>query len=262
VGKPLYKELLPGSAGADDDFGAKESDGLATLASFDDNSNYGPSSTVAFIRRIVPGDAVLRDAESESDINQGAGKPNNASKSSETEVMMLPRRATADDFISCYWKFMHPTFPALHKPTFMEQYHQFWANEYGHGEHMPFKSDREHAIFVSLMNLLFALGCQFSDLVKDSQKVSVAYGFYERSRQSYNHDWLDSADLSLVQLLLINGVYLQSTRHSNRCWNSVGLAIRAAQILGLHVEPMNTVSSQLEREMRRRIWHTCVGLDR
>ena len=74
---------------------------------------------------------------------------------------------------------------------------------------------------------------------------------------------LDSTSLSLVQMLCLTGVYLQSTQHANRCWNSVGLAIRVAQSLGLHLNEVGGRKiPQLEREMRRRVWHTCVVLDR
>ncbi|KAG5930858.1 hypothetical protein E4U60_006726 [Claviceps pazoutovae] len=240
---------------------AKESDGLATLTSYDDNSTYGSSSTVAFFRRILSADDVIRSAvRLERDENslhrqKSLAKPH-------ASVAVLPERRDTDDFISCYWNFVHPMFPVLHKPTFCDQYRHAGEMEIGNENLSCFSSGREHAVFLSMLNLVCALGCQFSNLIRDVQKTSVAYEFYERSKQAFQHDWLDAADLSIVQLLLLNGVYLQSTRHANRCWNSVGLAIRASQILGLHVEDQRHAMSQLEHQMRRRIWHTCVSLDR
>ena len=94
-----------------------------------------------------------------------------------------------------------------------------------------------------------------------SHRASVADGFYQQSRQLFHLDVLDAASIPLVQALVLNGVYLQSTRHASRCWNVIGLAIRAAQGIGLHEEQV-AATSQLDREMRRRIWHTCVNLDR
>ncbi|KAK2595349.1 hypothetical protein QQS21_006949 [Conoideocrella luteorostrata] len=239
----------------------KESDGLATLTSYDDNSTYGSSSTVAFFRRILSGDDALRKAVRLERAEDSQPRRPSVSEP-KGDIMMLPRRRNADQFVSCYWQFIHPIFPILHKPTFLEQYYQFWSTESGSKDDGSFKSDREQAVFLSVLNLVCALGCQFSDLVRDAQKTSVAYDFYERSRQSFDHDWLDSADASLVQLLLLSGVYLQSTQHANRCWNSIGLAIRISQILGLHDETHKSNMSQLQRETRRRIWHTCVSLDR
>jgi hypothetical protein len=56
------------------------------------------------------------------------------------------------------------------------------------------------------------------------------------------------------------GGFLQSTNRPNRCWNVVGMAIRIAQGLGLHVE--STGGDLVERETRRRIWWGCVLMDR
>lgn len=238
----------------------KESDGLATVATCNDSSSYGPSSTVAFFRRILSDDDILRDAVDKDGVDEH-GQALTEPTRPTSDIMLLPRRVNSDKFVTCYWEFIHPMFPVLHKTTFMEQYEQFWATESGINDGMPFKTEKDYAVFVSTLNLVFALGCQFSEVVGDTRKASVAHDFYERSRESYNHDWLDSADLPHVQLLVLNGVYLQSTQHANRCWNSIGLAIRVAQILGLQVKCAIGLS-QLEREMRKRIWHTCISLDR
>ncbi|KAG6000348.1 hypothetical protein E4U21_005557 [Claviceps maximensis] len=245
---------------------AKESDGLATLTSHDDQSTYGSSSTVAFFRRILSADDAIRSAARSETVDdngspqplgqaqaQPQSRPRALVKSDGSVLPVIPKRRDMDDFVSCYWTFVHPMFPILHKPTFYNEYNQHQS---------CFKSGRDHAVFLSMLNLVCALGCQFSGLVRDVQRTFIAYDFYNRSKQSFQHDWLDSAELSVVQVLLLNGVYLQSTQHANRCWNSVGLAIRASQILGLHVEDPKLVMSQLERQMRRRIWHTCVSLDR
>lgn len=138
---------------------------------------------------------------------------------------------------------------------------RLWTED---GEMQPqYDSEAEEAIFTATLNLVFALGCKFSSFVEPSQHLSVADDFYQRSRQSYPFDILDSTSISLVQMLVLTGVYLQSTQHASRCWNSIGLAIRMAQSLGLHVDAVSHRGiSQLALEMRRRIWHTCVHLDR
>ncbi|KAG5976812.1 hypothetical protein E4U55_007205 [Claviceps digitariae] len=244
---------------------AKESDGLATLTSDDDNATYGSSSTVAFFRRILSADDAIRSAARLESVDDSQPRQRTLVKSDATSSApaVLPRRRDMDDFVSCYWNFVHPMFPILHKPTFYDQYNHAGGIgvETGNQHQSCFKNGREHVVFLSMLNLVCALGCQFSSLVRDVQRTSIAYDFYHRSKQSFQHDWLDTADLSVVQLLLLNGVYLQSTQHANRCWNSVGLAIRASQILGLHVEDQRLAMSQLERQVRRRIWHTCVSLD-
>lgn len=119
------------------------------------------------------------------------------------------------------------------------------------------------AVFASTLNVIFALGCQFSILVPAQAKTAMAHDFYQRSRLVYNYELLDSMSVPAVQMLLLTGVYLQSAQNANRCWNVIGLAIRAAQGLGLHVETGRSRRlCQADREIRRRIWHCCLVLDR
>jgi hypothetical protein len=75
--------------------------------------------------------------------------------------------------------------------------------------------------------------------------------------------------LELVQTLLLTAQYLQSTQMWGMCWNLVGLAVRLAQGIGLHLNPSDSSkhsgaqsSSLLDEEMRRRVWGGCVTLDR
>lgn len=75
-------------------------------------------------------------------------------------------------------------------------------------------------------------------------------------------DFLEESDtLSVVQALLIMTLFLQSTPFAGRCWNSVGIACRLAQGLGLHTESSGGRRKPMETEIRRRVWHGCVVLD-
>jgi hypothetical protein len=169
-------------------------------------------------------------------------------------------RRQADNFVNCYWEFVHPLFPVLHRPTFVRKYEQLWSDAANPAE---YTSEDEEAAFTSTLNLVFAVGCKFSSLIDAAQKSSVSDNFYQRARQAYPFDILDSTSISLVQMLVLMAVYLQSTEYASRCWNSAGLAIRMAQSLGLHVDQNGRKNNtQLEVQMRRRIWHTCSSIDR
>lgn len=173
------------------------------------------------------------------------------------EQAVLPLRRNADDYLNRFWEFVHPLFPILYKDSFIENYEDLWKPHDHRG------ADRDSLTFMPMLNLVFALGCQFSDLVPAEQKVSAGKSFYKRSRTVLLYDILGSTSVSVVQWLLLSGVYLQSTSFANHCWNSVGLAVRLAQNLGMHLENGDRRSeSQLDREMGRRVWHTCVVLDR
>lgn len=245
-------------------------DALATVIS-DDSGNcvYGESSTIAFVREFIqkdPSDSPASQNKHQS--GQAAHEfarmespalltPLDISLGNRDNLAILPVRGNADDFLRCYFEFIHPLFPLLHKNSFISQYNRLWL------PHDNSRSGKEDLVFMCNLNLVFALGCQFSSLTQSSHRASIANEFYKMSRQVLLYDILGSTSVSVVQWLLLSGVYLQSTSYASHCWNSIGLAIRLAQSLGLHLEyPGLKLESQLNREMRRRIWHTCVVLDK
>jgi len=245
-------------------------DALATVTSEDNGEClYGDSSTIAFIRQVAEGtrtaDATLLNPDGDHaavDVPAQSGTPIvllplDIPLSNSKALAVLPLRRQADDFLHCYWEFIHPLFPLLHKTSFVRRYESLWLPDAAAsiGDEEPF--------FLSNLNLVLALGCQFSTQVASAQKASAANDFHQRSRRALLYDILGSTSISVVQWLLLNGIYLQSTSHASYCWNSIGLAIRHAQGLGLHIEHSKRGSEkQIDREMRRRIWHTCVILDR
>lgn len=242
-------------------------DGLATLVGGNDQSLFGSSSTVAFMKNIFPTPSRRASQSPHEPVPhpQGASAQKRPERLPQwaSEAAVLPRRRNADDFLACYWEFTHPLFPVLHKPSFLKQYQALWTNDQEPEVRDLDSLGLEELIFTATLNLVFALGCMFSNLVAPAQKNSMSDEFYQKSRHLLLFEVLDSTSLSLVQMMCLTGVYLQSTQHANRCWNSVGLAIRVAQSLGLHLnEVAGKKIPQLEREMRRRVWHTCVNLDR
>lgn len=76
--------------------------------------------------------------------------------------------------------------------------------------------------------------------------------------------------IELVQLGLLMGFYLQSTERFSKCWNITGLTIRMAQNMGLQLslsearrkELFTIHATQLDCEIRIRVWYGCVLLDR
>ena len=239
-------------------------DALATVdPEHDEGRLFGESSTIAFVREVAqsartdhasPWSTRGDCAEVSSSL-----EPLDVSLQSSEDTAALPHRRKADDYLHCFWEFVHPLFPVLHRPTFAARYAQLW---------LPYNATTasrnvEETMFMPTLNLAFALGCQFSALVPPDQKAATANSFYERSRLVLLFDILGTTSDFVVRWLLLSGVYLQSTSHASHCWNSVGLGIRIAQSLGLHLErPGQCPESPMKREMKRRIWHTCVVLDR
>lgn len=172
--------------------------------------------------------------------------------------LTVPTRQLADSFLQCYWELFHPVYPVLHKPSFYAKYIQLWqpfdlSGSVSHNNH-------QDVVFHSTMNIVLALGCQRNIALTVADREDLASEFYKRSVRMVSMDTLDTSSLQIVQLLLLRGFYLLYTPYANRCWSTIGVALRVAQAVGLHVATAG-VSHQLDREMRRRVWHICVLLD-
>ncbi|CAH0044582.1 unnamed protein product [Clonostachys solani] len=227
----------------------------------------GESSPMAFVR------SMLRTiGKNDSPLRATNTKPNDRShhersylspqsQDGDLDPVSLPTRRVADGLVKAFWEYLHPLLPILHKPTFMRSYRLQWM-----GDDEAFSShsseSQDDPPFLSTLNIVFAISCQFSDQITTTRKRVFADTFYRRSRRLFADEFLDYPTLATVQLLLLTGVYLQSTVHANRCWNVVGSAIRTAQSLGLHLDRTAGAKNQLQREMERRVWHTCVFFDR
>lgn len=175
---------------------------------------------------------------------------------------MIPRRVLADSLIDSFFAFVHEFLPIFHRSTFQKQYEKLWTPSRPSRPPQNPHESFEDGIFLSTLNVCFALGSLFSQLVPDEERETTSEEYYQRSRSLTNFDICDYSSLSTVRLQLVTGLYLQTTSHSSRCWNVVGSAIRLAQDLELHKDPSRHVESdQMEVEMKRRVWHSCVVMD-
>ena len=170
---------------------------------------------------------------------------------SDVDALVLPPRRTADHLVDLYFKYVHTLFPWLHEPSFRAQYEGLWMAQSD-------PATEDEPLFYCLLNLVLALGCQFSTLFESS--IHSGDTFFNRAKRLLGFSIFDVGTLKMVQALLLMGTYLQSTNQPNRCWNVLGMGIRVAQGLGLHIEPSG--GDLVERETRRRVWWGCVLMDR
>lgn len=236
-----------------------QSDGTGVIAEGQGGSVYGPSSIITFLRHVAaPSDGRERLGRAERVSNGTKAREGGSveAPSFSGEGFFQPRRREADDFLLCYWGLIHPLFPILYRPDFTKRYESIWLS---YGAEPPMQHD---PYFTRTLDLVFAIGCKLSSTIPQAQRNSAADHFYQRSRDVLLHDLLDATSLPLVQILLLEAVYLQSTQHSTRCVNMLCLAIRSAQTLGLHLPSDGAEVSRVDAEMRLRIWHTCLTLDR
>ncbi|KAI8632439.1 putative transcriptional regulatory protein [Xylariaceae sp. FL1651] len=172
--------------------------------------------------------------------------------------MVVPLKAAADDLVDCYERLVYPLFPVLHMPTFRENYERLWdAKRPGRLENQA-----AEATFHAALNIVFALGSINNSKIEPYLKLKTADSFYRRARRIMPLDALDSPSLGVVQYLLLATTYLNFTKYSHRCYNTLAVAIRVSQTLGLNMDVESSSNNQLKREMSRRVWYMCLTLER
>ncbi|KAE9372615.1 hypothetical protein N431DRAFT_439694 [Stipitochalara longipes BDJ] len=172
--------------------------------------------------------------------------------------LVLPPRNLADSVMKCYEDLFQPVYPVLHYPTFTAAYDQLWRPASIVASN---HNARRDVIFYSTLNIVLALGCQRNEALPEADREELASEFFKRSVRQVSLDDLGPPSLQIVQLLLLRGFFLLYTPDVDRCWSTVGAALRVAQAVGLQSASTTAAANQLDREMRRRVWHACVLLD-
>lgn len=164
---------------------------------------------------------------------------------SDVHAQALVTRAMSDAFVDAYFSLYHPTFPALHEPTFRAQY----------ASTTPRPSQ---GTWMVLVNLVAAAGA-FASSTSFHDNTDVA--IFRTAQQNLSMNCLEVGNLAMVQIFGLMAHYLQKRNKPNSGYSYGGLALRLAIGLGLHKELAGKKMSTLAREMRRRIWWSLCVLD-
>ncbi|KAF5250764.1 hypothetical protein FANTH_4036 [Fusarium anthophilum] len=248
-----------------------EQNALLRLHNAAEETVYGPSSNISFLQEVIllqgPEMDTTQTAQSPACAKErtmpdllGFTEVQSASLAHVGDTVPLPDRQLADTLLGCFWDFIHPVFPILHRPSFYTMYDDLWKQNMS-AAHRD-KQTKDDVVFHAILNMALALGCQRSDQISSEQRHRISDSYYKRSYRLISIETLDFSSLQIVQLLLLRAIYLHYTTYADRCWNMVGVALRVAQGLGLHLEQTALSKNQLQREMRRRVWHNCFALDR
>ena len=166
---------------------------------------------------------------------------------------VLPPRTVADSLMALFWQNVHPLYPYLDRHEIETAYQSLWSGQGGYDEPM----------FLCMLNIIFALSCQLSTTIKPEQRGASSEVFFVRAQETLNLNMWQVGSFQSVQAFLLLSQYLQSTNDPHQCWLVIGVAIRTAQSLGLHLpETSENVSSPRARELLRKVWHGCVLQDR
>ncbi|CZR63786.1 uncharacterized protein PAC_13683 [Phialocephala subalpina] len=231
-------------------------------ASPEPDGYFGDSSTFAFVSKVQPrstdGEILRvpdqRNASKLPSINNISVESGRLPASSEPSFE-LPDRQLADDLVDAYFEHVHPFYPFIHEGSFRVEYERMWTRF-----STPLSSSPPswHAI----LNLFFARGCEFSPAIPEQERSNATSPFIARARSIIFSEVFRRGNLELVQALLLMCQYLQGTLEFNECWNLVGLMIRTAISIGLHLNPEDAAFTPIEKEVRKRAWWGCFILDR
>lgn len=250
--------------------GRDELDGMGNLSPTRNgpaSGVYGSSSTANFMRQLQ--DAVEKNTRTLEYPSTFAGQGEYYNNLLDTypahseerylpysiaQHCVLPPRHLADTMIEYFWMQGVSLYPFLSKSSFNTAYQSLWGVN---------RVSADHIMTYCTLNVIFAIVSQFSHDIPLEMRESTADMYFKRAMQLLHFEILGSGSLQLIQALLIMGLYLQSTDAPHRCWVLIGIAIRVAQGLGLHIaETTMRMKRQSERELARRIWHGCILMDR
>lgn len=168
----------------------------------------------------------------------------------------LPRRHLARKLVDCYFADVHPVWPFLVEDDTRAELEQTYTSE-----------DPGKPISIAKLNMMFALGCQFSpslaetgDPVKGASEVGTV--FYRTARAFIVANAFNMCSIGILQALLLMAQYQQGTMRGKQFWLTISHATRIAQCLGLHLDSHKASLSSLDQELGRRLWWGCFSLDR
>ena len=233
---------------------------------------YGQSSVLSVMQQIRGPNATRASPQTaktptkSSTSGQAAGNTLNSTSLLHDQYSLPPRRL-ADALIDVFWNEVHFLYPWVHVDSFMAYYNSIWSSDdqrEQNQESLPNVglggANCSTSIFFCALNAILATACQFSDM-NPQERNSSSTTFYQRARTLLNANLLDGGSLAQVQALLLIAQYLQCTRSPSPCWNVVGMACRMCVGLGLHRDDDSDSTDSLKREMRRRVWHSCLQMD-
>ncbi|EEP75425.1 predicted protein [Uncinocarpus reesii 1704] len=175
-------------------------------------------------------------------------------------------RTMENYYIRLYWRTTHRTLPVVDEDSFTEHYTSLWSES----------SSSEVRLPSCLVDIILAISLQHESNCKpqgrptkpgaeefhgrgQSQTELMSQALYERCAINISAEY-ENPCLSTLQCYILLVIYLRGSWSHNAAYQFLGLAIRTANILGLHQKhPAN--ASVGERRIRERLWNILFCLD-
>ncbi|KAG6995771.1 patulin cluster transcription factor patL [Physcia stellaris] len=166
-------------------------------------------------------------------------------------------------FLSLFWQSYYTSYPIIDELEFKKYYRSLWATS--DGKRKP----------SALADIVIALCVQYgmarlpsveqglnatSRANLSDTDATIAGRWYYRRCQTLLSAELESPIISTLQCHIFCSIYLCCASFQNMADSACGLAVRTAYMLGLHLEPPQSLLRR-ERETRKRLWWTLYVLE-
>lgn len=193
---------------------------------------------------------------------QEGGAPSNVIE----ELMgCLPLRETSDAMLDWYFCDINDTRLPLHERTFRSSYEEIMQWRWGNLRNEEGDDGARHIPFLSFLFVILAIAkrSEPEDRCTDEESRRGSLFFLHCARRSMAIASAVRADHIDVLLAALFGARLLITlRQSAESWSLLGVAIRAAQAIGLHRDGTKLGLDAVTTERRRRLWALIYYLDR
>lgn len=176
------------------------------------------------------------------------------------DPMEMPPFDLAERLIMAYMDSCHNSFPFLAKKAVMGEFYRYYAATQRGKPHNPPQK------WLATMNLVFAIGAVYSHLTAAEWCVDDRdhLVYYSRACMLGLKDpwWFSHPDLPQMQITGLLSFYYFSIGRVNRAWVLIGLALRFAYALGLHIRNEDRSSGVAKKEILGRIWWAHFAFER
>ncbi|KAL3475693.1 fungal-specific transcription factor domain-containing protein [Aspergillus californicus] len=192
----------------------------------------------------------------------------------------LPPRGVVDFLAATFFHFAQSSRCYIHHEIFSRKLTAFYNGTHEF-EMQDALSSRRSAEFISVLFMVFAIGSQFADVGTDQPVDSLTdlstldfsqipvlepsqnpgWRFYEVSRRLLP-DIICSSSMTSIQVCVLQGIFLPSTKSRDAGYNMLGLALRMAINMGMHRSFSGTSLYPHVHELRNRLWWSVYAAER
>ncbi|KAL9638315.1 MAG: hypothetical protein Q9204_001550 [Flavoplaca sp. TL-2023a] len=232
---------------------------------------YGPASSFYYIGRMSSHLAIaLQQPHADHHMQPNSASrtfatPTSPQRGSLDDVPVTPDGPTAADtltgtqedyFLDLFWQSYHCVLQIIDEAEFREHYKSLWV--------APGKSRKPSALVDIVLALCMQYGVAFvprsgattqTQVDVDGNDATIAGRWLYRRSQTLLSAELESPSIMTLQCHILAVYYLCNASFQNMAHSTLAVAIRTAQILGLHLEPPESMPRKT-KELRKRLWWT------